>query len=71
MQAEEAERVSLRERVPEIGESAPWVVRTALCVEPRDGRLHLGIAGSTTRRAPPFGELVGLGRAVLIPAKRG
>lgn len=34
-------RVSLRERLPEIGESAPWVVRTALCVEPRDGRLHV------------------------------
>jgi len=37
----EAERVSLRERLPEKGESAPWVVRTALCVEPRDGRLHV------------------------------
>jgi uncharacterized protein (DUF2126 family) len=24
-----------------LGESAPWVVRTALCVEPRDGRLHV------------------------------
>lgn len=35
------ERVSLRERVPNLGESAPWVVRTALCVEPRDGRLHV------------------------------
>ena len=23
------------------GESAPWIVRTALCVEPRDGRLHV------------------------------
>ncbi len=23
------------------GESAPWVVRTALCVEPREGRLHV------------------------------
>ncbi len=34
-------RVSLRERLPEIGESAPWVVRTALCVEPREGRLHV------------------------------
>ncbi len=34
-------QVSLRERMPEIGESAPWVVRTALCVEPRDGRLHI------------------------------
>lgn len=34
-------KTSLRDRVPEIGESAPWVVRTALCVEPRDGRLHV------------------------------
>ena len=25
----------------QVGESAPWVVRTALCVEPRDGRLHV------------------------------
>jgi uncharacterized protein (DUF2126 family)/transglutaminase-like putative cysteine protease len=23
------------------GESAPWVIRTALCVEPRNGRLHV------------------------------
>jgi len=28
-------------RVPRPGESAAWVVRTALCVEPRDGRLHV------------------------------
>ncbi len=28
-------------RRPVQGESAPWVVRTALCVEPRDGRLHV------------------------------
>ncbi|MEX2114249.1 MAG: transglutaminase family protein [Pirellulales bacterium] len=34
-------RLSLRERMPEPGESAPWVVRTALCIEPRDGRLHV------------------------------
>jgi uncharacterized protein (DUF2126 family) len=32
---------SLRDRLPNIGESAPWVVRTALCVEPRAGRLHV------------------------------
>ena len=37
----QSERVSLRERMPEIGESAPWVVRTALCIEPRGGRLHI------------------------------
>jgi uncharacterized protein (DUF2126 family)/transglutaminase-like putative cysteine protease len=28
-------------RTPAEGESAPWVVRTALCVEPRNGRLHV------------------------------
>jgi uncharacterized protein (DUF2126 family)/transglutaminase-like putative cysteine protease len=26
---------------PAVGESAPWIVRTALCVEPRNGRLHV------------------------------
>jgi uncharacterized protein (DUF2126 family)/transglutaminase-like putative cysteine protease len=26
---------------PSVGQSADWVVRTALCVEPRDGRLHI------------------------------
>ncbi len=26
---------------PVQGQSAPWIVRTALCVEPRDGRLHI------------------------------
>ena len=30
-----------RDRKPALGESAPWVVRTALCVEPREGRLHV------------------------------
>jgi uncharacterized protein (DUF2126 family) len=29
----------LREPAP--GQSAPWIIRTALCVEPRDGRLHI------------------------------
>ncbi len=28
-------------RRPVQGESAPWIIRTALCVEPRGGRLHL------------------------------
>jgi uncharacterized protein (DUF2126 family) len=32
-----------RDRKPELGESAPWLVRTALCVEPREGRLHVFI----------------------------
>ncbi len=30
-----------RDRMPKPGESAPWAVRTALCVEPRGGRLHV------------------------------
>jgi uncharacterized protein (DUF2126 family)/transglutaminase-like putative cysteine protease len=41
---EEANKTALREdpsRVPQPGESAAWIVRTALCVEPRDGRLHV------------------------------
>jgi len=28
-------------RPPAPGESASWIVRTALCIEPRDGRLHV------------------------------
>jgi uncharacterized protein (DUF2126 family)/transglutaminase-like putative cysteine protease len=28
-------------RRPIQGESAPWIIRTALCVEPREGRLHV------------------------------
>src|ERR1035437_298716 len=28
-------------RRPAQGESAPWIIRTALCVQPRDGRLHV------------------------------
>jgi uncharacterized protein (DUF2126 family) len=30
-----------RDRRPALGESAPWVVRRALCVEPREGRLYI------------------------------
>jgi uncharacterized protein (DUF2126 family) len=37
----ESGKPSARDRVPEPGESAPWIVRTALCVQPRDGRLHI------------------------------
>ena len=29
------------DRRPALGESADWIVRTALCVEPREGRLHV------------------------------
>ena len=29
------------DRAPARGESADWVVRTALCVEEREGRLHV------------------------------
>lgn len=30
-----------RDKPPKPGESAPWVVRTALCVESRDGMIHV------------------------------
>ncbi|MBI4621777.1 MAG: transglutaminase family protein [Verrucomicrobia bacterium] len=42
--AEEVRKAELLEdtaRVPQRGESAAWIVRTALCVEPREGRLHV------------------------------
>ncbi len=41
---EDAKKEALREdptRLPKTGESAAWIVRTALCVEPRQGRLHV------------------------------
>jgi len=28
-------------QTPQPGQSAPWLIRTALCVEPRSGRLHV------------------------------
>ena len=34
-------RTKIRLRRPAPGQSAPWIIRTALCVEPRDGRLHV------------------------------
>ena len=42
--AEDAKKEALREdptRLPQSGESAAWIVRTALCVEPRQGKLHV------------------------------
>ncbi len=35
-------------RQPKRGESAAWIVRTALCVEPRQGRLHVFMPPVTT-----------------------
>jgi len=35
------EHDSKRDKKPAIGESAPWIVRTALCIEPRHGRLYV------------------------------
>ena len=45
-----------RDRKPQVGESASWVVRTALCVEPRDGRLHVFLPPMTN--ADDFVDLV-------------
>lgn len=42
---------SLRDRLPAQGESAAWVVRTALCVEVRDGRLHIFLPPLPTTEA--------------------
>ena len=36
-----SQRDKASDRKPASGESAPWIVRTALCVEARDGRLHV------------------------------
>ena len=33
---------------PKRGESAPYVVRTALCIEPRNGRLHVFMPPQTS-----------------------
>ncbi len=33
---------------PRLQESAPWIVRTALCVEPREGRLHVFMPPAAT-----------------------
>jgi uncharacterized protein (DUF2126 family)/transglutaminase-like putative cysteine protease len=41
---DDAKKDVLREdptRLPQQGESAAWIVRTALCVEPRGGKLHV------------------------------
>jgi uncharacterized protein (DUF2126 family) len=37
-----------RDRKPGVGESAPWVVRTALCLEAREGRLHVFMPPATS-----------------------
>ena len=35
-------------RSPQPGQSAPWIVRTAICVEPRNGRLHVFMPPTTS-----------------------
>ena len=34
-------RRQIRDAGPRMANRAPWIIRTALCVEPRDGRLHV------------------------------
>jgi uncharacterized protein (DUF2126 family)/transglutaminase-like putative cysteine protease len=37
----QSRKATERDKEPVAGQSAPWIVRTALCVEPRQGRLHI------------------------------
>ena len=45
-------------RPPQAGRPAPWIIRTALCVEPRNGRLHVFMPPLETAAA--YLELVAL-----------
>jgi len=38
---DEPENFDAVTRLPRPQESAPWIIRTALCIEPREGRLHV------------------------------
>jgi uncharacterized protein (DUF2126 family)/transglutaminase-like putative cysteine protease len=38
---QDAKQSSATTQAPRSGQSADWIVRTALCVEPREGRLHI------------------------------
>ena len=51
--AQELEPIGLPKEIdpnrrPVQGESAPWIIRTAMCVEPRAGRLHVFMPPVTT-----------------------
>ena len=41
---------------PDPGESAPWISRTALCVEPREGKLHVFVP--PLRTTPDYLDLI-------------
>jgi uncharacterized protein (DUF2126 family) len=45
----QARRGEERDRTPGTGQSAAWIVRTALCIEPREGNLHVFM--------PPLGSI--------------
>jgi len=50
-EASAAHRAALQDdpnRRPAPGQSAPWIIRTAMCVEPRNGRLHVFMPPVTT-----------------------
>jgi uncharacterized protein (DUF2126 family) len=44
----QSQKQSKRDRKPALGESAPWIVRTALCVEARGGRLNVFMPPATS-----------------------
>ena len=51
LQAAPATQAKGNESIPDKGASAPWLARTALCVEPRNGVLHVFLPPLTTLEA--------------------
>lgn len=55
--AELAREQEAAQKAPAVGESAAKVMRTGLCIEPRDGRLHVFMP--PLEKAEPYLEMVG------------